>query len=60
VIPGSARKLLDQMGVPDNVRNFTDAGSHWYSPLAESGFQIAQPIGLFPRLELPAEEGANA
>ena len=60
IIPGSATKLLDQMGVPRDVRNFAHAGSHWYSPLAEGGFQIAQPIGLFPRLELPAEEGATA
>ena len=57
VIPGSATKLLDQMGVPHNVRNFDAAGSHWYSPLAESNYQIAQPVGLFPRLEMPAEEG---
>jgi hypothetical protein len=59
IIPGSATKLLDQMGVPENVRNFANAGSHWYSPLAEGGFQIAQPQGLFPRLELPPEEGAS-
>ena len=57
-IPGSATKLLDQMGVPDDVRNYARAGSHWYSGLAEGGFQIAQPVGLFPRLELPVEEGA--
>jgi methionyl-tRNA synthetase len=59
IIPGSATKLLDQMGVPQDVRNYARAGSHWYSPLAEGGFQIAQPTGLFPRLELPAEEGAS-
>jgi methionyl-tRNA synthetase len=56
VIPGSASKLLDQMGIPADVRNFANIASHWYSPLAESGFQIAQPQGLFPRLELPAVE----
>jgi methionyl-tRNA synthetase len=59
-IPGSATKLLDQMGGPDDVRNYARAGSHWYSALAEGGFQIAQPVGLFPRLELPVEEGAAA
>lgn len=58
VIPGSATKLLDHMGIPANVRNFEYWGSHWYSPLAESEFQIAQPQGLFPRLELAAEENA--
>jgi methionyl-tRNA synthetase len=60
IIPGSATKLLDQMGVPLDVRNFDAAGSHWYSPLAESNYQIAQPVGLFPRLEMPAEEGTAA
>jgi methionyl-tRNA synthetase len=58
VIPGSATKLLDQMGIPADVRNFAAIGSHWYSPLAESDYRIAQPQGLFPRLELPAEEPA--
>ena len=60
IIPASATKLLDQMGVPADVRNFANAGSHWYSPLAESNFQIAQPVGLFPRLEMPTEDGAAA
>ena len=55
VIPGSSRRLLDQMGVPEAVRSFAGIQSHWYSPLAESGFRLAQPVGLFPRLELPAE-----
>ena len=55
VIPASAKKLLDQMGIPEDVRNFMAIGSHWYSPLAESDYCIAQPQGLFPRLEMPAE-----
>ena len=58
VIPESAGKLLDQMGIPQNVRSYSGICSHWYSPLAESNFQIAQPQGLFPRLELPVEEAA--
>lgn len=60
VIPTSATKLLDQMGIPEEVRNFAHIGSHWYSPLAESNFQINQPQGLFPRLELPSDtQSAN-
>ena len=55
VIPESAAKLLDQMGIPDDFRNYTAIASHWYSPLAESDYRIAQPQGLFPRLEMPAE-----
>jgi methionyl-tRNA synthetase len=51
-IPGSAEKLLDQMGVPGDVRTFSGIVSHWYSPLAEGNFKLAQPQGLFPRLEM--------
>ncbi|WP_298305251.1 methionine--tRNA ligase [uncultured Erythrobacter sp.] len=59
VIPASTRKLLDMMGVPEDCRTYAGIRSHWYSPLAESGFQIEKPSPLFPRLELPeAEEGA--
>ena len=58
LIPASSTKLLDHMGVPLEVRSFTNVGSHWYSPLAESGFRMAAPQGLFPRLELPAEAAA--
>jgi methionyl-tRNA synthetase len=56
VIPKSAARLLDQMGVPANVRDYAGIGSHWYSLLAESDFRLTQPQGLFPRLELPMEE----
>jgi len=60
IIPTSADRLLDFMGVDPELRNFTGIMSHWYSPLAESDFRLAQPTPLFPRLELPAEEGAAA
>ena len=55
VIPGSAGKLLDQMGIAPELRDYATIGSHWYSPLAESGFRLAPPVPLFPRLELPEE-----
>lgn len=60
VIPASAKKLLDQMGIPDAIRTYSGIQSHWYSPLAESEFRLQQPQGLFPRLELPADEGETA
>jgi methionyl-tRNA synthetase len=56
VIPSSSGKLLDTMGVGAALRTFAKIGSHWYAPLAESGFRIAQPSPLFPRLELPLDE----
>ncbi|MGJ3649782.1 methionine--tRNA ligase [Sphingomonas sp. GlSt437] len=52
VIPRSAGVLLDRMGVAPELRTFEAIGSHWYSPLAESGFRLEQPAPLFPRLEL--------
>ena len=35
VIPGSADKLLDAMGVEPQLRNSKGILGHWYSPLAE-------------------------
>ena len=55
VIPASSSKLLDMMGVPEALRTIDGIRSHWYSGLAESGYKIAAPTPLFPRLELPAE-----
>lgn len=56
VIPASSAKLLDMLGVPEDLRNLKGIRSHWYSPLAESDYQLAAPTPLFPRLELPAED----
>jgi methionyl-tRNA synthetase len=60
VIPGSADRLLDGMGIGSELRTFDGILGHWYSPLAESDFQLAQPTPLFPRLELPQDEEAAA
>ncbi|MFZ5747828.1 MAG: methionine--tRNA ligase [Pseudomonadota bacterium] len=58
VIPASADTLLDRMGVAPELRTPEGISSHWYSPLAESGFRIEQPVALFPRLELAEEPAA--
>jgi methionyl-tRNA synthetase len=55
IIPESAQILLRAMGVSEELAKFEGIKSHWYSPLAESGFRLDQPQGLFPRLEIPAE-----
>ena len=60
IIPKSADRLLDSMGVGPELRTFDAIMSHWYSPLAESSFRLAQPTPLFPRLELPEDEEAAA
>lgn len=56
VIPASSSKLLDMMGVPEALRTIDGIRGHWYSGLAESGYKIAAPTPLFPRLELPPED----
>jgi methionyl-tRNA synthetase len=57
VIPASAAKLLDQMGIPADERSFAaleDGES--YARLAASGFKLAPPTPIFPRLDMPADE----
>jgi methionyl-tRNA synthetase len=58
VMPGSMAKLLDAMGIAPELRTFEGIWSRWYSPLAESGYRIDKPQGLFPRVELSESEAA--
>jgi methionyl-tRNA synthetase len=61
VIPESADRLLTMMGIPDSERDFDALNDvEWYVTLARSGFQLAAPMPIFPRLELPDEEGTTA
>ncbi len=52
-------KLLDAMGIAPELRDFDAIRSDWYSPLAQSGFTLDKPEGLFPRLEMPEAEAAE-
>ena len=48
------------MGIAPAERDFAAlADRDWYARLVASGFVLSQPVGVFPRLELPAEEGAG-
>jgi methionyl-tRNA synthetase len=52
VIPASASKLLDQMGIPATERDLAAlADEDRYARLAGSGFTLAAPTPIFPRLE---------
>jgi methionyl-tRNA synthetase len=54
VIPVASAKLLDQMGVPADERDFTvlaDRGR--YARLAASGTALEAPSPIFPRIEAP-------
>ncbi|MFN5782615.1 MAG: methionine--tRNA ligase [Novosphingobium sp.] len=60
VVPASADRLLDQMGLPADARDFAALGdAGWLNRLIESGLNLTQPVGVFPRLELPPEEAAD-
>jgi methionyl-tRNA synthetase len=57
VVPASADRLLDQLGIAADARDLAAlADSQWYQSLVGSGFRIQQPVGVFPRLELSASE----
>ena len=57
VIPDSADKLLDHMGIERDGRSLTALGdSDWFPRLVAGGYTLSQPVGIFPRLEVPAED----
>jgi methionyl-tRNA synthetase len=59
IVPSSIDTLLDQMGVAADGRDFAAIEDiDWLADLTASGFRLAPPVGVFPRLELPAEEAA--
>jgi methionyl-tRNA synthetase len=61
IIPDSAGKLLDQMGIAATDRDFAALESQlWYDALRASGFVLGQPAPLFPRLELELAEADNS
>jgi methionyl-tRNA synthetase len=56
VIPASAARLLDQMGIPPGERSYAALEDETsYRRLAVSGFILASPSPIFPRLDMPAE-----
>ncbi|NOW48618.1 methionyl-tRNA synthetase [Novosphingobium sp. SG751A] len=53
VVPTAIDRLLDQMGV--EARDYDALDTDWLAALAGQ-FTLSQPVGVFPRLELPAED----
>jgi len=52
VIPASSARLLDAMGIPQGERDMEAMSDpKWYQALAASGFRLAAPSPIFPRLE---------
>lgn len=54
VVPVAAGKVLDQLGADARDHAAIDDDG-WYDGHAASGFRIATPTPVFPRLELPTE-----
>jgi len=55
VVPDAAAKVLDQIGASERDHAAIDDDG-WYARQAVSGFVIAPPSPVFPRLELPVTE----
>jgi methionyl-tRNA synthetase len=54
VVPTSIDRLLDQMGIPADARDFAALeDGNWFAHLAASDFRLSQPEGVFPRLDMP-------
>ena len=52
----SVPTLAQAPGIAADARDFAALESaDWLQRLVETGFQLAQPAGVFPRLELPAD-----
>lgn len=61
VVPTAIDKLLDQMGIKPNERDYAAlSDTAWLETLVASGFKLSQPAGVFPRLELPLAEEMSA
>ena len=57
VMPVSIDRLLDQMGADDDGRNYAAlSDGDWFPRLCARGFVVQQPVGVFPRLEMPEGE----
>ena len=54
VVPDAAGRLLDQLGAEVRDHHAIDDDG-WYDRHAASGFRLAPPTPIVPRLELPAE-----
>ncbi len=59
VVPEKAAALLDQLGIPADERDYAALEDNgWFLRLIESGFTVAPPTPIFPRLDLPEQADA--
>ncbi len=59
VVPVASDKLLDQLGIPANERDYANlTDTDWFDRRVATGVPLKKPEGVFPRLDMPAEEAA--
>jgi methionyl-tRNA synthetase len=59
VVPTAIDTLLDRMGIAPDARDLPAlADKGWLGALVASGFTLTQPVGVFPRLDMPVGEDA--
>jgi methionyl-tRNA synthetase len=59
VVPAASNTLLDQLGVPSGERDYEALNDEtWFARRVEAGVALDKPEGVFPRLDMPAEEVA--
>ncbi len=59
IVPERASALLDQLGVFEDERDYAALDDkEWYHRLVGSGFNVAKPTPVFPRLEMPETDEA--
>jgi methionyl-tRNA synthetase len=57
VVPTAIDTLLDQIGIAKDARDYAAlAETDWIEALIAREFRIDQPVGVFPRLEVPATD----
>jgi methionyl-tRNA synthetase len=57
VVPEAASRLLLQLGIAENESSFAYiSDADWLLRHIQSGYKVQQPVGVFPRLELPIED----
>ncbi|WP_018075398.1 methionine--tRNA ligase [Novosphingobium nitrogenifigens] len=61
VVPATAAKVLDQLGVPEDQRGIADLPrADWYMARVATGERLAAPVPAFPRIELESAESEGS
>lgn len=60
VVPEKSAALLQQLGIDEGQRSYADLADYsWFDRLVDAGFTLSPPTPIFPRLELPENDGVD-